>query len=252
MGRSFFAAMTPLPTLTALSLALLLGIAPISAVGKDFCISLAELPTLAQTDGTGPMVELVKLFRRHYPEGKIELLISPFARSLAYVERGRCDLHLPFIANPDVPMKLPGLTLTQMPFGDVPFVLYYKRGRPVPNLNQADQLQIETDQAHVGMFPFPTRPSSCMPCSVRKVAAGRVDGLVFAAKEINSLVIKEKLDVAQVFYRRFLAHGVVQQSQRGMEADAIFSRLLAETQASGEFQQVMAGFLSYDWKLPPP
>lgn len=41
-------------------------------------------------------------------------------------------------------------------------------------------LNIETEPAHTDLFSFPTTGTSCIPCSLKQVVAGRVDAFLFA------------------------------------------------------------------------
>lgn len=221
-------------------------------LAKDFKVCLAELPSLAEPSQHGELgilVDLVKAMRSKYGEGGVQLEITPFARSLKTLEAGGCDMHLPILNNPDAPFRKPNLRLASDIIFKVPFVIYSRSDRPPLAVGEIPGPRLETDLAHIRFFPFPISGTSCLACSLKKVLAGRTDGVIFAAKEMNTLIREEKLTgLRATLYRQFDVHPVVRQGPAGDEAERVFHQLLGKLKESGEYARIMQPLLNYDWQ----
>lgn len=212
-------------------------------------ICLANNAPLADSSEQGILVELVKAMRPYFRGGELNLLISPFARSLSMVAHGMCDVHMPMLKNPAMGLLDPQLALTDDVLFRVQFVLYSHMDTPEQGSAALRNMRIETDLAHTRLFPFPVAGSTCLACSLKKVRYGRIDGVIFAAKEMNLLLRREHITGLRMTpYGQFDVHAVVRSGAAGVAAAQRLHTLLDQLRQSGEYQRIMQPLLDYDWR----
>lgn len=233
-------------------LLVLLTLAPMPSLAKDFRVCLAELPGLSQASnhgGHGILVDMVKAMRAHYRAGNILIEITPLARSFKILENGGCDIHLPMLNNPEAPFQEANLRLEKDVIFKVPFVVYSRADRPPLEIGMNPRLRLETDQALIRDFPFPVAGTTCLACSLKKVRLDRIDGVIFAAKEMNILIREENLTgLRATLYRQFDVHPVVRKGPQGDEAERLFHQLLGKLKETGEYFVIMHPLINYDWR----
>ena len=161
---------------------------------KDLQASLAELPGLADSPDKGTFVELVKAIGTVYTEGKITIRVFPFARSVNNVLTGLADFHIPTVRNPMVDQtRLPYGTV-KVPMGSVTFVIYSNSANPLSKKMLDDAIasgknfpyRIEVPGGIENQFPFNAASSNDVEQSLKKLAVGRIDALVWAQEEVDA------------------------------------------------------------------
>lgn len=230
---------------------------------RQIRISLAQLPVVAETMEKGAFVDLAKALASKHPEFDFKYGIYPFVRSLENVATKKADLHLPFINSENGSKMLAsmGLEYAFEPTNRVVFALYYKRGNTKLEgwakagfpLAQQDNFKIETDAGHVVFFDdHKLTANTCMLCMLRKVEQGKVDGMVFAAKEIDGLIEKNKIvGIDSVMFKNFTSSPVFRNTPEGKVLNRDFSVLIRQMKQSGEIAKVMAPYnLFYETRFP--
>ena len=189
---------------------------------KTYIASLAVMPQSAEIadDGslTGAYVELIRALD-HLTNIRTEMNIVPFKRSVRNLILGEADYHIPLIRIPGVDMKqLPYAFSTDTLF-QVPFVLYTNKNSPV-DIENLSEHSIITDSAHIDFFPFPVEGLSCLPCAIRMVDMGRVDGFIFAQNEIDPIIKELELtNVHRQLYKNFDVKILIPKGENGQEID---------------------------------
>lgn len=95
---------------------------------ERWMVAVAELPGLAEVNGTGPLLEQLQLLDRQLDGVSLEIRVVPFARSLLLVRQGQADVQMPYIGLPQAPS---GLRYGRQALGQVSFALYSRRMEPL-------------------------------------------------------------------------------------------------------------------------
>ena len=95
---------------------------------ERWVVAVAELPGLAERDGSGPLLAQLELLDRQLDGVSLDVRVVPFARSLLLVRQGQADLQMPYIGLPQAPA---GLRYGRQPLGQVSFALYSRRMEPL-------------------------------------------------------------------------------------------------------------------------
>lgn len=215
------------------------------AQAKDLKISLPIIPPLVETKEKGILVELCKAMAEEYRGGKITWEVFPFPRSLDNVEKGRADLHMPYITPPN-PQRIPFQYSTDVIF-KVIFALYTNKGNKEINPKNLTKFKVETDEGckYILDSAIPNITGSpSIESSLQKVNMGRLDAWLFAMPE-SDMALK-KLDLKNVKrweYRKFDVKALLPLGEKGKEVDRIFADLLKKLRASGKYQRIMAPIL---------
>lgn len=203
-------------------------------------ICLADDPPLASATGAGILPELISAMAGLPGAPALRVEVAPFQRSLNNLALGLCDIHLPLIDSPEVSQVLPGLRLAGQPLFSVEFVIATRSRLSAQELAHPDTLHLETDLAHVELFPFAVAPSTCLVCSLRKVNLGRIDGVLFAAREIQTAIAEHNLPPLQLnHYRRFNAYAVVRRGAEGELAARRWQSLRLQLERDGRYQRLL-------------
>lgn len=213
---------------------------------KSFKASLAIMPQSAEIDENGnyygAYVELIRALDK-LTSSKTEMDVVPFKRSISNLTSGRADYHIPLIKIPGVPeSELPYSFSTETLF-QVSFVLYTNKSHPIDAEKLRDYSLI-TDSAHTDFFPFPIRGTACLPCAIKMVNAGRIDGFIFAQNEIDPIIRAQGLtNVHRQLYKNYDVKIVLPKGQRGKEVDAYFSEGIKILRERGEYDKLLAPVL---------
>ena len=115
-------------------------------------IAVAELPGLAETDGSGPLLAQLELLDRQLDGVSLEVRVVPFARSLLQVRQGQADVQMPYIGLPQAPA---GLRYGRQALGQVSFALYSRRMEPLTRQQLLARRWLLTEQrlAASGLSP---------------------------------------------------------------------------------------------------
>jgi len=164
------------------------------AAAEDRVASIGESPFSAQADATGVhgrQVDLVRALDRA-THSSTKIIVQPFARSLKETAAGHADFHIPLIQDKDSPAPEGLVYVTEVNFGNIPFVIYSRKLAPLDAKTVAGAKYIEIEPGHESFFPFPVEVTHCVPCSLNKVLLGRTDALIVAADIVDPLLGKPK------------------------------------------------------------
>lgn len=104
---------------------MLLANVPSANAEERWVVTVAELPGLAQTDGSGALLKLLSTLDNRLPDVTLDLRVVPFARSLMLVQQGQADLQIPYVGHL---LTMPaGLNYGGEPLSEVRFALYTRR-----------------------------------------------------------------------------------------------------------------------------
>jgi hypothetical protein len=164
------------------------------AEAEDRIASIGESPFSAQADATGVhgrQVDLVRALDRA-THSATKIVVQPFARSLKETAAGHADFHIPLIQDQDSSAPDGLVYVTEVNFGNIPFVIYSRKIAPLDAKTVAGAKNIEIEPGHESFFKFPVKGTHCVPCSLDKVLLGRTDALIVAADIVDPLLAKPK------------------------------------------------------------
>lgn len=213
----------------------------VNAATKNLRLTLGAVPGAAErtADGDlhGAFGELAKMLAAAYHEGDLTILgPSPLPESLARLENGSADAHLPIIDSPFV-SDLP-FAFASEPIGRVVFVLYTPANKPAPQLDKLKALNIEVSEGQEQMFADRFNPSNSMADSLRRVDAGELDGFVMEQEAADSYIRQTGLNnIRRQAYHTFTSRIAIHKGADTAELEATFSRLFKEVKGSEGFQK---------------
>jgi polar amino acid transport system substrate-binding protein len=221
------------------------------AQARDLKVSLPLIPPLVETKEKGILVDLVKAMAEEYKGGKITWDVFPFPRSLDNVEKGRADLHMPYITPPN-PQRIPFTYSSDVIF-KVIFALYSNKSNSEINPKNLTKFKVETDEGvrYILDSAIPNVVGSpSIESSLQKVDIGRIDAMVFAMPESDMALKKLGLkNIKRWEFKKYDVKALLPLGEKGKEVDKIFSDLIKKLKASGKYQQIMAPIL--DQKFDP-
>ncbi|HZH28099.1 MAG TPA: transporter substrate-binding domain-containing protein [Azospirillaceae bacterium] len=224
--------------------AIVLGLWTTQASAADRTASLAQLPALAESETRGILVDLIKAMDKATGT-TTKIIVAPFQRSMKNVADGQADYHLPILDNPERPAQLDGLMLgRKTTVVNARFGLYTHKDRPV-DLAKADQFRLETEAAHTDLFPMKIAPSTCLECSLRKILADRIDGVVFAMLEMDKLLasLEGKENIRRSVYRVYRGTAILPANAKGEATDAFLADAIEKLKQNGEYQRILGPLL---------
>ncbi|OZG72315.1 hypothetical protein BTA51_16405 [Hahella sp. CCB-MM4] len=199
--------------------------------------SIAELPGLAERNQSGILTEFVKQLNEQDEECDITFIIAPFKRSIMDVSSGWADFQLPMLNTDDIGFD--NVRLSRFKIDEVRFALYTREDSTLTvNDLQKNQLpgsiKIATDSAHTKVFPFPVEESSCLTCIVKRLHAGWIDGVLFAEKEIDSIIRELKITgIKKQHFRTYDGHIVLPKGKKGDKIEARLEKLIRKLSDRG-------------------
>ncbi len=216
---------------------------------NNLIASLAQLPGLADTPEKGAFVDLVKALDDEYTGGKITIEIYPMARSINNVIEGNADFHIPVFVNPVVPVsKLPFRYISER-IGKTSFVLYSNIDKPITVKMINDAIarggkfpyKIETAHGIEGNYNFPLLPAKDIEQSLRKVGAGRIDAMLWAQEEADTVLRELKIKtILRSHMIDFEDTILIQKGPAGDRIDKILSEAVRKLRKSGRLQVLWA------------
>jgi len=164
------------------------------AEAEDRVASIGESPFSAEADTTGVHGRLVDIVRAldRATHSSTKIIVQPFARSLKETAAGHADFHIPLIQDKDSPAPEGLVYVTEVDFGNIPFVIYSRKLAPLNAKTVASAKNIEIEPGHESFFRFPVKGTHCVPCSLDKVLLGRTDALIVPAEIVDPLLSKPK------------------------------------------------------------
>lgn len=219
-------------------------------------VSLGKLPVVAESREKGTFIEYTKRLGAEMPI-KVDYDVYPFVRSLQNIANGKADMHLPFIVSPGGEKMLTnmGLEYAQEPFLSVVFALYYQKSNT--NIKQwidsnfskekNNNFQFETESGHLMFFEnINIKGNPCLACMVGKLNKNRLDGVIFAAREIDDIVAaKQYVGIDSVLFRVFQFSAVFKNDEKGRRLNAQVSKITLKFKKSGELDKIMKPFTDY-------
>ena len=217
-------------------------LAPFTAAARADNVLRVSVADFYDGISTPALVEALSIAFAKLPGVQASFTTLPFARSMASVAAGESDLHVPMIR----PATMAGLSwaISAATVYHVPFVLY-SNADSLLDVNDLGRYRIETDVAHVGYFGFPVTGGAGIESSLRKVAAGRIDGYIYAGNIVDPLIETLHLtNIRRRFYKVFDAAGVLPKDGNGGRADQLLTAAMTAAAGDPGFDAAIATLLS--------
>lgn len=222
---------------------------------KDYRLSVARLPLYSESANKGILIDVLKAMDKEYKGGKFIIHVYPFQRSIDNVINGRADFHFPTIGshiwskeNDKFERKLNklGIRRSSASLTKTHFALYSNSDKPPLDIHNLGQYRIETDSGHTIFFNFKIQGTTCLPCSVKKLSAGRIDGLIFAAREIDGMIKKAHItNIRRQNYKIFGSKFILPLGPKGDKLDKLLTRLIKKMIIDGTLQKVAKPYSDY-------
>jgi polar amino acid transport system substrate-binding protein len=212
---------------------------------KNLEASLAALPGLADSPDSGTFVELVKAIGDVYTDGKITIRVFPFTRSVNNVLTGLADFHIPTVRNPMVDQTILPYGTVKVPMGKVTFVIYSNTAKPISKKMLDDAItagksfpyKCEVPGGIENQFPFNATSSNDIEQSLKKLAIGRIDALVWAQEEVDATLKTLKfINIHREFWMDFDDAIIIPKGAEGDRLDKILSDAMTVLNKSGKLQ----------------
>jgi hypothetical protein len=182
------------------------------AEAYDRVASVGESPNSAETSATGDHGMLVDLIHAldKATHSSTKIVLRPFTRSFRETAAGHADFHIPFIQNENSPAPEGLVYVTEVDFGQVPFVIYSSKLAPLDADTVANAKAVETEPGHESFFSFPVSVTHCVPCSLDKVLLGRTDALIVPWDVVDPLLSKPQYKgIHRSFYKMYPVRALV-------------------------------------------
>ena len=239
----------PRTTLALCSLAAALLLPSASrAAGKDLNCTIAIIPGLSEPPGKGAFVDLAKAMAEVYTEGKINIELNPWGRSIDNVVKGKADFHIPNMRVPGVDESKIPFRFAKKQFGELVQVIYSNQNKVITKKmldDAAAKWKEGTPFPYVievtggDQYPFPTVATNDYVSSFKKLALGRIDAILGAQEDCDKPLRELKLkEVHRSEWNHFQDVLVVAKGPRGEEVDRIVSEILTKLEKSGKLQKI--------------
>ncbi len=226
-----------------------------SLIAKDYTISVGKLPLYSESEDKGILIDILKAMDEEYKEGKFIIEVYPFGRSIDNVATGKSDFHFPTIGKNiwqeeddiyEKELNKEGLRRSSCSLTKTHFALYTNTQKPKLDLSKIQDYKIETDIGHTIFFNTNIQGTTCLPCSVKKLSAGRIDGLIFASREIDFL-IKEGgyTNIKRQDFKIFGSKFILPTGEKGEEIDKLLSELIKKMIKNGKLAKVAKPYTDY-------
>ncbi|OOE89525.1 MULTISPECIES: ABC transporter substrate-binding protein [unclassified Salinivibrio] len=198
---------------------------------------MGELPGLINLDQSGPFVDFVHFLDDQDPNTHIEIEVFPIHRAINGIVQGRADMMLPAVRPPSTVTDLP-FAFSRESFGDVTHVLYTNKNNPLP----VDELWAEPERYNIEAvpyyMPFNVARSHGIKQSLLRLAAGRIDGFVWAQEEAD--MILKQLGLTHIHRAHFADLQdvfVIPKGEQGKPIDAYLTTLITRLRNSGQLEK---------------
>ncbi len=222
---------------------------------KDYRISVARLPIYSESDNKGILIDVLKAMGKEYKWGKFIIHVYPFQRSIENVINGRADFHFPTIGSHiwsrehdkyERKLNKLGIRRSSVSLTKTHFALYSNTDKPPLDIHHLERYRIETDSAHTIFFNSKVEGTTCLPCSVRKLSAGRIDGLIFAAREIDGMIKEAHIkNIRRQNYKIFGSKFILPLGPKGDKIDKLLARLITKMIQDGTLKKVAKPYSDY-------
>ncbi len=225
---------------------------------KDYSLSVGKLPLYSINKNKGILIDILKQISKEYDGGKFIIEVYPFERSINNVRVGKSDFHFPTIGkniwqkeNDKYEKKLnkEGLMRSTCSLLKTHFALYTNKNHPI-DMHNLDRYRIETDAGHTIFFHKGIQGSTCLECSLKKLEAGRIDGFIFASREIDTIIKKDKLkDIIRHKFKIFGSKFILPFNEKGKKLDKIICNTIEKMIKNGSLKKVAKPYTSYFQKV---
>jgi len=222
---------------------------------KDYKISVGKLPLYSESKDKGILIDILKAMDEEYKEGKFIIEVYPFARSIDNVRTGESDFHFPTIGkniwekeidNYEKELNNQGLRRSSCSLTKTHFALYTNTNKPELDISKIQDYKIETDIGHTIFFNKNIQGTTCLPCSVKKLSAGRIDGLVFASREIDFMIKDGNYtNIKRQDFKIFGSKFILPTGKKGEEIDKLLSSLIKKMIKNGKLAKVSKPYTDY-------
>lgn len=228
---------------------------PTTGLARDYRINVGHLPLYAETKDDGILIDVIKAMDEEYAAGRLIIEVYPFERSIHNVAQGLADLHSPIVGSADwgpedgpyeEELRARGLRRSTCSLTKSHFALYRHRERSPLDLTRLDDYRIETDAGHRSFFEIPIQGTTCLPGSVEKLSAKRIDGLVFASREIDLMIREAGLtNIARQRFRIFGSKFILPDMAEGAQTDAMLCEVIGRMIRKGTLERVARPYSRY-------
>lgn len=224
----------------------------VAVQARNLTVTLPIIPPLVETKDKGILVDLCKAMAEEYQDGKITWDVFPMLRSLDNVEKGRADIHMPYIL-PKNPRKVPFQYGSDVLY-KVVFALYTNKSNKDISPKNLTKYKIESVEGVRYVVDLPNLTGSPgTESSLQKVDMGRIDGWIMAMPESDMALKKLGLkNIKRWEYGKYEVKALLPLGERGKEADKILSGLIKKLKANGKYQKIMGPILDQkyeNWQL---
>ena len=224
-------------------------------MAKDYKISVGKLPLYSESKDKGILIDILKAMDEEYKEGKFIIEVYPFGRSIDNVIKGKADFHFPTIGkniwskeNDKYEKELlkQGIRRSSCSLTKTHFALYSNTSKPKIDISRIQDKKIETDSGHTIFFNKNMGATTCLPCSVEKLSANRIDGLVFASREIDGMIKDAKIDnIRRQIFKTFGSKFILPTGDKGEEIDKLLRDLITKMIKNGKLSKVAKPYTDY-------
>ena len=197
----------------------------------------------------GAYIDLIRAIDQLTGEST-HIVVAPFKRSIRNLTNGVSDYHIPLIEPPDADkLDLPYAFSTETLF-QVSFVLYTNKNKAI-DITKPDQYKIATELAHTNFYPFAVVGISCLPCALKMVEMGRIDGFIFAQNEMDPFIRQLGLkNIHRQLYKNFNVKVLIRKGKNRRHIDQYFTNGIQILKARGDYDRLLAPLLTpyVDWQ----
>lgn len=226
-----------------------------SLFAKDYKISVGKLPLYSETKDKGILIDILKAMDEEYKDGKFIIEVYPFARSINNVITGESDFHFPTIGKNiwekendtyEKELNKQGLRRSSCSLTKTHFALYTNIDKSKLDISKIQNYKIETDMGHTIFFNKNMQGTTCLSCSVKKLSAKRIDGLVFASREID-FIIKEGnyTNIKRQDFKIFGSKFILPHGEKGEEIDKLLISLIKKMIKNGKLAKISQPYTDY-------
>ncbi len=222
---------------------------------KDYKISVGKLPLYSESKDKGILIDVLKAMDEEYKEGNFIIEVYPFGRSIDNVKNGKADFHFPTIGENiwtkendkyEHELNKQGLRRSSGSLTKTHFALYVNSDKPDIDTLKLEEYRIETDIGHTIFFNDNVQGTTCLPCSVKKLANGRIDGLIFASREIDGMIKDAKYtNIKRLDFKIFGSKFILPTGKKGEEIDKLLSTLIEKMIRNGKLAKVAKPYTDY-------
>ncbi len=204
-----------------------------------------ELPGLIESAEHGPFIDLVRAIDEVYTGGSISVEVWSLGRIYEGFRSGHADFAFPTLRVGDNAAQLPYRDST-LGFGHVSFVLYSHKRKPLtrPLLEQAmrrGDFEYAIEAPETLPWPFPVQRFTSFDSALRKVAAGRIDALLWAQDEADIALRQLGLkDIRRALFGQFEDVFMVARGARGDYVDRVLGQAIKTLRDDGRLATLYA------------